>query len=428
MPIEVIMPKVDMDMSSGRIVIWHALPGDKVEKGAPLFDIETDKAAMEVEAPASGILRHPVDQGVDVPIGKPVAWLYGEDETVGEMPASGDIEPSEKPTENEPAPEPAALPETFSGCSADEPRPDKIRATPLARKLAGEAGIDLRAMSGSGKHGRVQADDVREALDARLKPVSVQQIADETGPLSITRSGGGTATPIILLHGFASDATSWAPLEAHLGDSPIIRLDLLCHGRSPKRRIAGFTALLSEVRKAFDRLNLEKAHLIGHSLGGALALALADTRERSIQSLTLIAPAGLGPDINGKTLDGINRATRPESLGPWLKTLVAEDALITEGYARAAMSARHDPVLRAAQQALSDALFPDGVQAFDLRPALHRLAVPTRIIWGKQDEIIPWHHALRAPGRVALHLFESLGHLPQIEGPEDVGKVIRTYL
>ncbi len=428
MPVEVIMPKVDMDMSSGRIVTWHALPGDKVEKGAPLFDIETDKAAMEVEAPASGILQHPVEEGIDVPIGMPVGWLYGEGETVGELPASGGSRPSEKPTENEPAPEPAALPEIFRGNGAGELSPDKVRATPLARKLAGEAGIDLRAMSGTGKLGRVQADDVRAALDARLEPVSVQQIADETGPLSITRSGGGTGTPIILLHGFASDVTSWAPLEAHLGDSPIIRLDLPCHGRSPKRRIAGFTALLSEVRKAFDRLNPEKAHLIGHSLGGALALALADTRERSIASLTLIAPAGLGPDINGKTLDGINRATRPESLKPWLKTLVADDELVTDGYACAAMSARQDPALRDAQQAMSDGLFPDGVQAFDLKAALHRLAVPTCIIWGKQDEIIPWRHALRAPGRVALHLFEGLGHLPQIEAPEDVGKTIRTYL
>ncbi len=421
MPTEVIMPKVDMDMSSGRITAWHAAAGDKVKKGAPLFDIETDKAAMEVEAPSEGILRHPVDEGVDVPIGEPVAWLYAEGEEVG----GGGEAP--RPVLS-PEPEPQASPERSDMSAHAEPAPDKIRATPLARKLADEAGLDLHAMGGSGARGRMQADDVRRALEEPSAPTPHPRMVVEAGPLAIKRSGADTGTPILLLHGFASDRASWSPLENHLKDHPIIRMDLPAHGRSPKLRIDGFAALVSEVRNALDRLDLGRVHLIGHSLGGALAMALADTRERMIESLTLIAPAGLGPDINGGTLDGINRATRPESLGPWLKTLVADQALVSESYARAAMAGRRDPALRAAQKALADVLFPDGVQAFDLKPALHRLEVPTRIIWGRQDQIIPWRQALSAPGRVALHLLDGIGHMPQIEAPAEIGKIIRAAL
>ncbi|MEP1696245.1 MAG: biotin/lipoyl-containing protein, partial [Paracoccaceae bacterium] len=71
MPIEVILPKVDMDMESGTISAWHVAEGDIVTKGDPLFDIETDKAAMEIESPASGVLHHIIaTEGNTVPIGQ----------------------------------------------------------------------------------------------------------------------------------------------------------------------------------------------------------------------------------------------------------------------------------------------------------------------------------------------------------------------
>ena len=420
MPVEVIMPKVDMDMTSGRIVTWHAAAGDSVEKGAPLFDIETDKAAMEVEAPADGILHHPVDTGVDIPIGQPVAWLYTKDEDVSN---GGDAPRRELGAEAEPAPEPSASPDMVTDRAVDGAKTQGIRATPLARSLAREAGIELDGVDGSGLRGRVQADDVRALLDACPQPAPAA-VVSETGRLAVTRSGGEVGTPVLLLHGFVSDSASWSPLERHLGDSPILRIDLPAHGRSPHLDITDFADLAATVRKTFDGLDADRMHLVGHSLGGALALALADTRARHIDSLTLIAPAGLGPEIDGPTLDGIGRATRPESLGPWLRKLVADEALVTDRYVRAVMATRKEPGLRAAQQALSDALFPDGVQAFDLRTALGRLEMPARILWGRQDGIIPWRHALAAPGRVALHLLDGVGHLPQIEAPDEVGKII----
>ena len=141
-------------------------------------------------------------------------------------------------------------------------------------------------------------------------------------------------------------------------------------------------------------------------------------------SLTLIAPAGLGPEINGTVLSGICRANRPESLGPWPKSLVADESIVTDSCIRLAMAGRTEPDLRAAQTAMADALFPNGVQAFDVRAALERVAVPTRILRGWRDAIIPWKHALRAPGRVGPHLFESIAHMPQLECADEVARIM----
>ena len=423
MPIEVIMPKVDMDMTSGRIVAWHVAEGQRVRTGQPLFDIETDKAAMEVEAPGDGILRHPADEGTSIAIGQPVAWLFSEGEPVRD-PSRGRPPPAvggHVPVEETAKPE-AVRPDTG---------PDRgehgIRATPLARSLARNTGLDIGRMTGTGHRGRVQASDVRLALKSE-HPSARTGVNPESDGIALTRSPGGTGTPVVLIHGLAGNSRSWSAVEDHLRHRPLIRIDLPGHGRSPGRRITGFSSLVADMRRTLDELKLEKAHLVGHSLGGALALALADTRPRSIAGVTLIAPAGLGPGICGEALSGIVNASRTESLWPWLRTLVADETLITESYVRSIMAERADADLRATQRSMMDALFPDGVQSFDLRAALERVDAPTRIIWGKRDRIIPWQHALGAPGKAGLHLFGGIGHLPHIEAPEEVGRLIGSQL
>ena len=428
MPSEVIMPKVDMDMASGKIVSWHVAEGKAVSKGEPLFDIETDKAAMEIEAPADGILHHTAAEGMEIPIGAPCAWLYAEGEEVRDQPEAfaGSAAAQEPASTGR-----AGAPDKTEPAETGAEQGDKIRATPRARSLAADAGLDLAAVSGSGPRGRVQANDVQGALSARstraapsLPPAGGHA---ETGALAITRSRGGAGTPIVLIHGFASDASSWAALGAHLKHRPLIQIDLPGHGKSPKLQVDSFADLAKSVRRAFDGLGIERAHLIGHSLGGAAGLALAETRPERLASLTLIAPAGLGPDINSAALSGICHASRAESLRPWLRSLVADEAIITDAYVRLAMSGRSAPALRAAQIALAEILFPDRAQAFDLRAALDRIQTPTRIIWGKQDAIIPWRHALRAPGQMGLHLFERIGHMPHIECAAAVGAIMKSY-
>ncbi len=169
-------------------------------------------------------------------------------------------------------------------------------------------------------------------------------------------------------------------------------------------------------------------HLLGQSLGGGLALALADIRPRQIRTLSLIAPAGLGPEIDGAALHGIARASSADSLAPWLKRLTARPDGVSHDFAKAAMLARLDPALRAAQHELAAVLFPDGVQAFDLTAALDRVSAPTALIWGRDDHILPWKQALGAPGEVALHLMRGVGHVPHIEDPEALAAILGRQL
>ena len=146
MATDVIMPKVDMDQETGTVGQWVKQEGDRVKQGETILEIETDKVAIEVEAPASGILSGIlVDEGVTVPIATVIAYI---------------LEPGE------------ALPEGAKPATAvdealkSEERDSDIAATPVARNLAEASGIDLTAVPGSGPGGKVTKRDVEEALAA----------------------------------------------------------------------------------------------------------------------------------------------------------------------------------------------------------------------------------------------------------------------
>ena len=160
MAVEVILPRVDMDMATGKISKWHHRDGDKVAKGAALFEIETDKAAMEIDAPADGILRNiVVSEGSSAPVGSAVAWIYAEGEAVT-APA-----PAAAPAAATPAaPAAATLAPAIAAAAINGEAP---RATPLARRLARQAGVALGTIAGSGPRGRIIAADVRSAGAAK---------------------------------------------------------------------------------------------------------------------------------------------------------------------------------------------------------------------------------------------------------------------
>ena len=449
MPVEIIMPKVDMDMSHGTLATWHAAEGEEVRQGAPLFDIETDKAAMEVEAPASGQLRGVLAKpGDKVAVGTILGFICAPGEVLPSPSlVAADAADAPDPVEAVPAPR-DARPDSPRDSAASQNLEQGIRATPLARKAARDAGIALDAIVGRGPRGRIQHDDVAAHLGAvhlgaahleaahleaahleagvATGPATAAAWTPDAGPLSVTRRDGSGA-PIVLIHGFAADSQSWAPLERHLDRRRgLIRIDLPGHGGSPRRRIGGFAELARMIAAAFDQtLPAESsAHLVGHSLGAALAVALADIRGRRIASLTLIAPAGLGPEIDADALGGIVRARSAESLAPWLRRLAATPEAIGDDYVRAAMRTRTDPQLRACQADMANSLFPDGTQGFDLRAALARLEMPTQIVWGRRDRILPWRQALAAEGDFGLHLLAGAGHIPQIECPDRVARII----
>ncbi|TGQ08781.1 MULTISPECIES: pyruvate dehydrogenase complex dihydrolipoamide acetyltransferase [unclassified Mesorhizobium] len=206
MPTEVILPKVDMDMATGQISRWFAEEGAKVKKGDVLFEIETDKAAMEIDAPASGTLRNVTGkERVDIPVGEPVAWIYADDEVYeakqGEAPISPLVgEMSAKPTEGGAVPPashsfapPSALP-GISPTRGEIGQSQGERATPLARRLAREAGLKIAEIQGSGPRSRVVRADVEAAVAAKAA-APAQLVAEIAAPSPVEAPSAPSPAP-----------------------------------------------------------------------------------------------------------------------------------------------------------------------------------------------------------------------------------------
>jgi len=160
MVVEIIMPKLGQTMGEGRIVEWLKKEGDRVEKGEPILVIETDKATLEVEARGSGILRKILArEGEVVPVTKIIGYIAEEGEPLPEETASETATPAPTPS----TPKSAAT-------SMEKPEAAvRIKASPLAKKIAKEKGVDLTQVTGTGPGGRITKEDVLRYLAS--KPV-----------------------------------------------------------------------------------------------------------------------------------------------------------------------------------------------------------------------------------------------------------------
>jgi pyruvate dehydrogenase E2 component (dihydrolipoamide acetyltransferase) len=198
MPVEVILPKVDMDMATGRISKWFFENDASVKKGDVLFEIETDKAAMEIDAPASGTLRDISGaEGVDIPVGSTVAWIYEDGEAYSGAPASSGETLSSAPDAPR-APVPAEAAATAASVGATSRSGGGVRATPLARRLAREAGVDIAAILGSGPHGRITRGDVEKHA---VSPAGSAPAAVETDPQRAEQPANGSSVQKLFAEG-----------------------------------------------------------------------------------------------------------------------------------------------------------------------------------------------------------------------------------
>jgi pyruvate dehydrogenase E2 component (dihydrolipoyllysine-residue acetyltransferase) len=162
MPVNILMPALSPTMEKGKLAKWLKKEGDKVKSGDVLAEIETDKATMEVEAIDEGTLgKILVAEGTDdVLVNAPIAIILGEGEKLGDLPNAAPA-PAAKPAA---APATAAAP-TAASTSAPQPKANgsRIFASPLAKRIAKQKGVDLAALKGSGPHGRVVLKDVENA-------------------------------------------------------------------------------------------------------------------------------------------------------------------------------------------------------------------------------------------------------------------------
>jgi pyruvate dehydrogenase E2 component (dihydrolipoamide acetyltransferase) len=202
-----------------------------------------------------------------------------------------------------------------------------------------------------------------------------------------------------------------------------VALDLPGHGTSPEPAEAGFDGLVRDVEDALADAGLARLHLLGHSLGAAVAAALAGAGGLDVRSLCMLAPAGLGPRINGEFIEGFCAAETEAALRAWLTVLVHDPAALPGALVRATLRAREGSDLASSQRRVAAALFPHGTQVFSVRSALQRFAGPMRAIVGREDAIIPPGHGDALPGTVAVHRLERVGHLPQLEATPLVARL-----
>ena len=171
MAFSVVMPALGMAQETGKLIAWRKQEGDRVTKGEPLLEIETDKAVMEVEAPADGILAGITGSvGADIPVGQTIAWIV----------APGENPPAEKEFAAPAARGKTEVPAAPAAMSAPEfPAAQGARISPKARRLAKESGVDIAAIRGSGPGGEILASDVQAA--AKSGPAAAAALAKSAG-------------------------------------------------------------------------------------------------------------------------------------------------------------------------------------------------------------------------------------------------------
>ena len=277
----------------------------------------------------------------------------------------------------------------------------------------GKRGLRLQGLRGSGPLGRIQRRDVEAREAAPTSNVHRLWLQPGAGP------------PIVFLHGFGADLNGWRPVHRLLPDTyPALAIDLPGHGLSPLGADASFMGLIEAARLALIEEGIGAAHLIGHSLGGAVAAALAHEPSVKALSLMLIAPAGLGEDINAAFFGGFLQADTEAGLTPWLNMLASDPAALGSALARTTLRQRQERPLVAEQRRLLAAILAGARQAIDIRGLLAAPQAPTKIVVGIEDRIMPAHQADGLDGLIALHRFAHVGHLPHLEARREVARLI----
>jgi pyruvate dehydrogenase E2 component (dihydrolipoamide acetyltransferase) len=359
--VPVAMPKWGLSMQVGKITGWVVAEGDAVRVGDELADIETDKIAGTLEAADAGTVRRLVARvGEDVPVSGTIALIAPAEVTDEALDA--------------------AVAEARAVIDAGVPD----EAGGPAVETADVAGRKIR-YAGVGQDGEV----------------------------------------VLLVHGYGGDRNSWLFLQEPLAARHrVYALDLPGHGTSSKDVGDGSVGVLADaVIGVLDSIGAERAHLVGHSLGGAVAVATATRDPRRIASLTLIAPSGFGLEINAAYLRGFADAQTRRELKPVVGQIFADESLVTRQVVDDLLAyKRLDGVDEALHALLGALLLPDSnTQRTDAATAVAAFggAVPVTVVWGSADRIIPAAQAASVPAAVR-HLVDGAGHMPHMERPAAV--------
>jgi pyruvate dehydrogenase E2 component (dihydrolipoamide acetyltransferase) len=243
----------------------------------------------------------------------------------------------------------------------------------------------------------------------------------------ITRGAGNA---VVFVHGFGGSLESWQENYAALAAAgrTVAALDLPGHGESSTDVGSGsLDGLATAVLGYLDAMGLARVHLVGHSMGAAVCLVLADRVPQRVRSLTLISPAGIGQKINADFIRGFMTASSREQLEPLLGLLFADPAFVTPSLIEQMLRPKQRAGVAEALARIAGSRYPGTPSGGSLRDVAGR--VPTLVIWGAEDAVIPPPAATEfaAPG-VELHVLSGRGHMVQIEAAGEVNRLIGAFL
>lgn len=358
------VPKWGLTMEEGKVVTWLIDEGETFSQGDELLELETSKIANVVEAQTGGTLRRIVAAPDET---LPVGALLG-------VQAESDVSEAEI---------------------------DAFIASYQENFVPPEKSED----SGSAEPHFTDIGDFRIAWNV-------------SGPTD------SDAAPILFIHGFGGDSNSWLfNLAALSTERPAYVIDLPGHGKSSKGVDDGSVEILAETICGFlDSIDAGKAHLVGHSLGAAIALEIARTNEPRVASLSLVAPAGLGDTINGNFLTGFSEASSRREMKAAMTYLFADKALVTRDLVDETLKSTRIDGAKEALQTIAAACFEGGVQKTHYDDFLTKTSVPTLIIAGEKDEIVP------VPEGHSPHTIADAGHMPHMEQASQVNDLIRDHI
>ena len=359
------MPKWGLSMTQGKVVEWLLQEGSVVTAGNHLVEVETDKIVGGVESPVDGTLRRQVaEAGTDVPVGGLLGVLA--DSSVSDAEIDQFVE--------------SFLPE-------------------------------------------IAADDHESSAP---EPAFIDVEGRRIRYLKIGEGG----CPALLLHGFTGNLDNWLFNHHALAEQRAAYvLDLPGHGQSSKDVGDGSLEGLRNVVLAWaDAMSLTEFHVIGHSLGGALALSLALSAPSRVRSCTLIASAGLGREINADYLYGVVQAARRKELKSHLQDLFADPNRVTRQMTDDLLRYKRLDGVQPALSLLLEHFLSGQEQANVWRDKLAGLELPTLVMWGEQDSIIPATHSLDLPDHFEVARYANCGHMVQMEMASAVNQRITEFL
>jgi len=232
--------------------------------------------------------------------------------------------------------------------------------------------------------------------------------------------------PIILLHGFGGDRQTWLNIQTGLAPQKrSLAFDLPGHGEAldwPKIGHAGISA--KAVSQSLEALDLKRVHLVGHSMGGAVAALVALRSPELVASLTLLAPGGFGPEINHRLLRRYAAATDAAEMEVLLEQFFGWEFKLPKFLAKTAAESRARPGGAATLSAIADEIIDGSVQKTLPRDEMAALPMPIKVLWGTQDRVLPTRQAHKLPGIVATHIFERVGHMVHLEIPKETVRLI----